>query len=243
VYQGDPKAKGGKAKAEGGDGGDADTGNKQVLNGNSIAVSVPLEHGKRGGHKGHDDAKAEGGDTSAKSGDAYGGDGGDAKASGGDANASNDAESEQVNWSKGEEHGSWQDHGHKGDGYGDHGHKGDGPKGDGPKGPRGKDHGEDSQENLSWIHQGDPKAKGGKAKAEGGDGGDADTGNVQFGNGNALAFALGGKAKAEGGDTCADSGDAYGGDGGDAKAIGGDADASNVARVFQLNAPWKGGVL
>ena len=57
-------------------GGDANTGNKQVLNGNSISVSVLGS------------AKSEGGDTSAKSGDAYGGDGGDAKASGGDADAS-----------------------------------------------------------------------------------------------------------------------------------------------------------
>ena len=48
----------------------------QLLNGNSLALSL------------FGDAKSEGGDTYAKSGDAYGGDGGDAKASGGDADAS-----------------------------------------------------------------------------------------------------------------------------------------------------------
>ena len=57
--------------------------------------------------------------------------------------------------------------------------------------------------------------------------GDADTGNVQFGNGNALRSRWG--RRREGGDTCAESGDAYGGDGGDAKATGGDAAAWNYA--------------
>ena len=58
------------AGVTGGDGGDAGTGNVQVLNGNSAAVSLL------------GDAKSEGGDTAAKSGDAYGGDGGDARGSG-----------------------------------------------------------------------------------------------------------------------------------------------------------------
>jgi hypothetical protein len=224
VVQGKPEAKGGKAKATGGDGGNADTGNKQVLNGNSVAVSLPdggIEKisGKGGRHEGG--AKAEGGDTSAKSGDAYGGDGGDAKASGGDAHASNEAKVES-------------DRGHGHDQSGD----------------RCKRHEKGSRKSSSKkgqgssIEQGDPKAKGGKAKAWGGDGGDADTGNTQFGNGNALALPLGGgRAKAEGGNTCAESGDAYGGDGGDAKAIGGDAEAWNYARAFELNAPWKGSEL
>ena len=204
-------AKGGNATAIGGDGGDADTGNVQVLNGNSVALSLP------------GDAKSEGGKTTAKSGDAYGGDGGDAKASGGDADASDRAGIEQNS------HGS---------GHGDDHGKGRG---------RGDDRG-----NESSVRQGDDRARGGDAKAFGGDGGDADTGNIQIGNGNSLAVSLGlpfskgkdrghgkghdaGGAKSEGGDTSAKSGDAYGGDGGDAKASGGDADASDRVHVSQSN--------
>ena len=66
------------------------------------------------------------------------------------------------------------------------------------------------------MEQGDDWAFGGPAYAEGGDGGDADTGNTQFLNGNSLALSLFGDADSEGGDTYAKSGDAYGGNGGDA---------------------------
>jgi hypothetical protein len=82
---------------------------------------------------------------------------------------------------------------------------------------------------VTGIVQGDPAADAGNGYAKGGDGGDADTGNVQVLNGNAVSLGLGGDAEAKGGDTYAKSGDAYGGHGGDAKAIGGDADASNEA--------------
>ena len=87
-----PKAKGGEAKANGGDGGHANTGNVQFLNGNALALSFGKElrehasgKGDRYGRGRHDGAEAEGGDTCAESGDAYGGDGGDAFAIGGDA--------------------------------------------------------------------------------------------------------------------------------------------------------------
>ena len=93
--------------------------------------------------------------------------------------------------------------------------------------------------------------------AEGGDGGNAYSGNVQFLNGNAVALdprsvlfvspcgcehdSNGGSA--EGGDTYAWSGDARGGDGGNASADGGDGGkAFNVAFVEQTNGsggrPW-----
>ena len=129
------------------------------------------------------------------------------------------------------------DGGPRGDeGEGPHGDEGEWSKGDGPRG--------DDPRGGPWKDKGEaPKAKGGKAKAYGGDGGHANTGNVQFLNGNALALSFGkelreplsGKgdrydrgrhdgAEAEGGDTCAESGDAYGGDGGDAFASGGDAE-------------------
>ena len=66
---------GGKGHAKGGDGGDADTGNKQAGNGNSLAVSVGgkperIACGKCGRHESK--TRSEGGDTYAKSGDAYG---------------------------------------------------------------------------------------------------------------------------------------------------------------------------
>ena len=79
-------AVGGNGHAKGGDGGDADTGNKQFGNGNSLAVSPGgkperSSHGKGSRHE--SETRSEGGDTHAKSGDAYGGNGGDAKARGG----------------------------------------------------------------------------------------------------------------------------------------------------------------
>jgi hypothetical protein len=98
----------------------------------------------------------------------------------------------------------------------------------------------------SSVVQGSPIAEGGEAEAIGGDGGFANTGNWQFGNGNAWSESWSEKdacSDASGGDTSAKSGDAYGGDGGDAKAIGGDADASNVVHVLQLGSPFKGGSL
>jgi hypothetical protein len=66
------------------------------------------------------------------------------------------------------------------------------------------------QSNKSGVTQGDPSATGGSANATGGNGGDANSGNTQIGNGNAVAVS-----------------------------VGGDADASNEVRVFQLN--WLGG--
>ena len=106
MTQGDNTATGGNAKATGGRGGDADTGNEQKGNGNAYARSETKDEGRptqmamhpcmcqswkpRGGDW-SSEADAEGGDTSAKSGDAGGGDGGDARASGGDADAFNDA--------------------------------------------------------------------------------------------------------------------------------------------------------
>ncbi len=76
-----------------------------------------------------------------------------------------------------------------------------------------------------------------RRQANGGDGGDANTGNTQLYNGNAGALSLGwgSKAEAEGGDTTAWSGDAQGGNGGDASARGGDAYAWNYAQVGQSN--------
>jgi hypothetical protein len=227
IEQGSPTADGGDAQAQGGDGGDADTGNTQIGNGNAIAVSV-------GGK--HSDASARGGDTSAKSEDAYGGDGGDANATGGDADASNDAGLHQSNESADRHH-----HGY------DCGSD------------RKKDDEGSSQSNESSVKQGDPTADGGEAAAEGGDGGSADTGNEQYGNGNAWAevFPHEGddqrrdcdehrgrtEADAWGGDTSTKSGDAFGGDGGNAKASGGDATAWNAVRLLQLNAASKEGWL
>jgi len=111
VKQGSPEATGGNADAYGGDGGDANTGNTQKYNGNAYAKSEPQEQKKQyehksscgcdyGGERGHgNDADADGGDTSATSGDAYGGDGGNADADGGDAYASNAAKVFQSNLS------------------------------------------------------------------------------------------------------------------------------------------------
>ena len=173
--------------------------------GNGNAIAVSI-----GG-----DADAEGGDTEATSGDATGGDGGDAGAKGGDADASNEAVVVQSNESSGSGHS---------------------PHGDcGCKSPSMNHNSGDSQSNESHVKQGDPSATGGEATATGGDGGDAYTGNTQYGNGNAIAVSIGGDADAEGGDTEATSGDATGGDGGDAGAKGGDADASNEAVVVQSN--------
>jgi hypothetical protein len=242
VEQGSPEATGGEAGAEGGDGGSADTGNTQKFNGNALAKASPNHEGNSGPmdgfvkkgddrcgcHDGGDsEADAKGGDTSAKSGDAKGGDGGDAKAVGGYADSWNDAWVKQSNLADGD--------------------------------------GSGMQENRSSIEQGSPEATGGNAGARGGDGGSADTGNTQKYNGNAYAKASpdqghngapmngfapkGGdrcgcygrgdsEADAKGGDTSAESGDAKGGDGGDAKAVGGDADSSNEASVKQSNESW-----
>src|SRR5206468_4226335 len=73
--------------------------------------------------------------------------------------------------------------------------------------------------------------------AQGGNGGNANTGNTQIGNGNAYAISVGkdSQAEAKGGDTTASSGDAYGGNGGNATAHGGNANASNNAQVQQDN--------
>ncbi len=130
MTQGDNEAKGGDASAYGGDGGNADTGNEQKGNGNAYARSESKgegddkthdpcsctgkdDHHGKGRHDGdRSEAEAKGGDTSAKSGDAYGGDGGDAKAEGGDGDASNNAFVKQSNESEGgSKHGSYDDKG------------------------------------------------------------------------------------------------------------------------------------
>jgi hypothetical protein len=233
ILQAPNEAYGGQGEAVGGDGGYADSGNVQEGNGNAFAWS----DGERGskddgcGCASHNDdggVSAQGGDTSAKSGDAYGGDGGNAKAHGGDATAGNIAVVKQVNASKGDD---------KRSDCGCEPSKGD------------------EQSNESWIGQGGNYALGGNGEAQGGYGGDANSGNLQEGNGNAWASSHNGDEElrnekgcgcdehskgddgtsAQGGDTSAKSGDATGGDGGDAKASGGDAVAGNIAKVLQLN--------
>jgi hypothetical protein len=224
VLQGDNEAEGGPAQAAGGDGGSANSGNLQLLNGNSASYAA----GKKA------KAESQGGDTSAKSGDAYGGDGGNAKAGGGDAKAGNVAHVDQ----KGEAHGKKK-------------HR--------PcdKVHVVKDATSGGGANRSTVWQGWKNvAFGGPAQAEGGRGGFANSGNVQEGNGNSFAKAeswevpfvfdvtaakcclpkkeKGPEASSEGGDTSATSGDAEGGDGGNAKATGGDAVAGNLAKVAQL---------
>ena len=218
VEQGDNAASGGDAAAAGGNGGSAKTGNKQAFNGNSLGVAVGP----------HAKADSQGGDTSAKSGDAKGGDGGNAKAHGGDAKAGNMARVAQVGRER-------------------HAKK---PV---PLRLRVVD-GEQPSKDANVL-QNDNAAIGGDAEAAGGEGGDAFTGNVQKGNGNALAWSeprqqlsnnglapKGRKrekckrtygASATSGDTSAKSGDAEGGDGGNAQGHGGDAVAGNVAKVRQ----------
>jgi hypothetical protein len=98
-------AEGGPAQASGGYGGWANTGNFQEGNGNSFAkaesweepkLNTLSEKGCRPKKEKGPKASSEGGDTSAKSGDAQGGDGGDAKAVGGDAVAGNLAKVAQL---------------------------------------------------------------------------------------------------------------------------------------------------
>jgi hypothetical protein len=225
VIQGSNGAAGGPAQAVGGDGGDANSGNVQVLNGNSVSVGV--------GPGAQSDS--QGGNTSAKSGDAQGGDGGNAKASGGDAKAGNVAHVVQRSKS--------------------HGKKKHRPCN---KVRVVKDDRSSGEANSSKVEQGwENLAEGGPAQAEGGWGGFANSGNYQDGNGNSFAKAeswertleqdglaeqcgclpkkeKGPKASSEGGDTSAKSGDAQGGDGGNAKATGGDAVAGNIAKVLQF---------
>ena len=148
----------------GGHGGSADTGNKQAGNGNSLAVSVggkPERNacGKCGRHESK--TRSEGGDTYAKSGDAYAGRGGDARG--------------------GKRHGD---------------------------GHRKCDHRRKKDEKGPW----DGPSRGAVTAA-------TPSRQHQFLNGNSLALALFGDARSEGGDTLAKSGDAYGGHGGDAGAL------------------------
>ena len=96
--QGDNHISGGEGKATGGDGGNARTGNVQVLNGNSIAAGL-----------GHGSVTSSGGDSSASSGDAYGGNGGDASATGGDARGGNQSDTSQKNVASGSRDGSRSD--------------------------------------------------------------------------------------------------------------------------------------
>ncbi len=104
----------------------------------------------------HISASSRGGDTTAISGDAYGGNGGNADANGGSARAGNESSTQQSNSSSGGDDGFWNG---------------------------GQTQG---QSNWSSTHQGDNYATGGDANAYGGNGGDASTGNKQVGNGNAL---------------------------------------------------------
>ena len=128
---------------------------------------------KKGGRGGDDnEVEAEGGDTYAKSGNAYGGDGGDAKAYGGDGDASNNAVVKQHNYVQDD-----------GCGCDSKNHKFDGKR---------NQHDESSVKNDSDIDQGDNTATGGDATANGGNGGNADTGNTQKFNGNAGVLDLGG---------------------------------------------------
>ena len=153
------------------------------------------------------------------SGNATGGNGGNASAQGGNANASNDAQVGQVNESRAPA----------------------------TPGAAGKfcchQNSGSKQENESTIHQGDNDATGGNANATGGNGGNADTGNTQEGNSNALAnrqvrwaprvhpgrresraggfkLPFGGSTGrgGQGGNTSASSGNATGGNGGNASA-------------------------
>jgi len=224
VTQGSPTAIGGGAGAAGGNGGNANSGNVQAVNGNSVSLAV--------GPGATSDS--QGGNTSAKSGDAQGGDGGNAKASGGDAKAGNVAH--VVQRSKA------------------HGKKKHRPC-DEVRVIKDKKAG--GEANRSKVEQEPNIDEGGPAQAEGGWGGFANTGNFQEGNGNSFAKAeswqevfapfnlaeqkcclpkkeRGPTASSEGGDTSAKSGDAEGGDGGSAKATGGDAVAGNLAKVAQL---------
>jgi hypothetical protein len=225
VEQGENEASGGPAQATGGHGGSANSGNVQAFNGNSVSYAA--------GPKAK--AESQGGDTSAKSGDAQGGDGGNAKASGGDAQGGDVAHVTQ----KSKAHGKKKKHRPC------------------DKVRIVKDEQSGGDANRSKVEQGEYNlAEGGPAQAAGGHGGWADSGNVQEGNGNSFAKAeswqnaipfnvaeqcgclpkkeKGPKASSQGGDTSAKSGDAYGGDGGDAKAVGGDAVAGNLAKVAQL---------
>ena len=91
----------------GGNGGNADTGNTQEGNSNAAAFAGSPDHSgppvrlvddwKPPFGGGKSEAEAEGGNTSACSGDARGGNGGNAGAQGGNANASNDAQVHQQN--------------------------------------------------------------------------------------------------------------------------------------------------
>jgi hypothetical protein len=195
-----------------------------VLNGNSVSYAA--------GPKAK--SESQGGDTSAKSGDAQGGDGGNAKASGGDAKAGNVAHVVQKSKAHGKKKHRRCD-----------------------KVRVVKDGESGGEANQSTVEQGwENLAEGGPAQASGGWGGFANSGNFQEGNGNSFAKAgsweyavpvgladecgclpkkeKGPNASSEGGDTSAKSGDAQGGDGGDAKATGGDAVAGNLAKVLQL---------
>ena len=199
MNQGDNEATGGNAEATGGNGGNADTGNTQEGNSNAAAFAGSPDHSgppvrlvddwKPPFGGGKSEAEAEGGNTSACSGDARGGNGGNADAQGGNANASNDAQVHQQNSSVSSgDHPCWD------------GCKPSSP----PKGkpcdsckpscPRCDDNRSGSeQENESTVNQGDDEATGGNAEATGGNGGNADTGNTQEHNSNAFAGLLPGK--------------------------------------------------
>ncbi|MBN1530957.1 MAG: hypothetical protein JW895_17980 [Thermoleophilaceae bacterium] len=203
----------------GGAGGAADTGNVQVLNGNSGAVSVL------------GDSRSEGGDTAARSGDAYGGDGGDARGSGGGAGRAEGGDggrAETGNVQAGNGNSLAVSVGSKGHGR-KHGRSHSKARSEGGDtfAKSGDAHGGRGGDARSGKHRGEGRRcdhrreKGGERTlgwpfAWGGEGGDASTGNRQFLNGNSLALALFGGAWSEGGDTLAKSGDAYGGDGGEA---------------------------
>ena len=156
-----------------------------------------------------DNVQVFGGDTEAESGDADGGDGGEADADGGDALAGNLAEQEAEN--------------------------------DADIGNTAlivvvdPDDTALIQDADVSADQGGNSATGGAATANGGDGGAADSGNTQTGNGNAIVDGDGENIIVMAGDVTSISGDADGGDGGEATADGGDAIAGNVSDQGVLN--------
>jgi hypothetical protein len=178
ITQGSNGAEGGVAQAVGGNGGEANSGNTQILNGNSVSLAV--------GPNAKSDS--QGGNTSAKSGDAQGGDGGNAKATGGDAKAGNVASVKQSSSSDGAKKSS------EGSGNKSKVEQGENEAAGGPAQAVGGDGGPANSGNVQAFNGNSVSyAAGPKAKSES-QGGDtsAKSGDAYGGNG--------GNAKASGGD-------------------------------------------
>ena len=143
------QATGGNATANGGNGGNADTGNTQ------FATTATLAPSPFGG--GNSEAEAEGGDTGPQWQRVRRQWRQTPRAHGGNANASNNAPVHQVNSSSGSSKPSWSGCEHSC--YGSRLRIRAGERVD--------------------VYQGDNTATGGNATANGGDGGNADTGNNQ----------------------------------------------------------------